>query len=301
MPDTYNTYDDGNDTPQTEYNSTTSLISQNAPTDKQNARNKSNNKSNNPSQNDKKKSLWQRWKRIDISARSQIILAILTFLTLVTYVIISIHQSNLTRDAIAESAISNFYTKQSLLKTQKAIALQEESLKHSVKTDYDNGILAIKDTLASDRNTKMELRAYLAIDSMKIRNITINGIELILKIMNTGKTPAYNIVLVFAGKPDGTGIYKKEMDELIKHRSDTNAEMHGNGMSFTLEYTLHLGDNPIVNQQIISGEKDFYIYGIIFYDDIFKIRHRTRFCYRFYNMPPLGCKYITYKYYNDGD
>ena len=55
-------------------------------------------------------------------------------------------------------------TKIALQRSKTADSLAEQALIHSVKSEADNAVLAIRDTQARERNTKRELRAYLMVN-----------------------------------------------------------------------------------------------------------------------------------------
>jgi hypothetical protein len=224
-------------------------------------------------------------------------MAIGTILSPVAYIYFSDRQIKQTETLINKSdSVTNI----SLKLTRKADSLAEQALLRSIKSDYSDSILTIKDTLAKGRNTKKELRAYLAMETIIIDSITDDVIFYSIKVINTGKTPAYHVSSISKIKPDGTGIYEKEINDVMPHNTKTTSLMRGNGMSFTLSFKPEAG---YIAKEMISkikkGIVDFYIYGNVNYIDVFNDQHTTRFCYNIIFSENGTYKGTSYNKYDD--
>ncbi len=115
-------------------------------------------------------------------------------------------------------------------------------------------------------------------------------------IVNTGKTPALNVWHVIKAKsyPKGEP-FKPVYDPFSKNPSLT--PMFPGAKHSTITTTTH----PIYQTDLDhlgSGSDILYVYGIITYMDIFKVRHETHFCE--YLLPNLS-DFAACKTYNTAD
>ena len=240
------------------------------------------------------------------------ILAGLNFLALIAFSISIIYQGYLTRKALQKTDSANFYTLQSLNETKRLNDISQQTLIHSILSDSENGFLAIADTQARDRNTKMELRAYLSIKDFNFISYNNNGsIVYQVIVVNTGKTPAYDIyptgnVKIWDISKHGeitwcSGVWDKDWDKFKKvdfKKSHTPQDVKGGGLDIV--FTCFV-DNNLSSQDsvdIVKGNHPLYVYGIIFYNDIFKTQHKIRFCRI---LDPASRSFFAYERYNDED
>jgi hypothetical protein len=226
----------------------------------------------------------------------QMIMMLLSVLTLGAYIFVNMKQIGKINSSIK---IAN----SSLIETQRADSIAKVALLHSIHSDSVYEKLAEKDALARERNTRTELRAYLAIKEIKVVYIGYDCIKYNVVVTNTGKTPAYDAVCNAAIAHSGYRITDKYIDDFGNGKADTTKMMRGNGLDFILEFKITdpLITNKIIIDKINAGEVDFYAFGVIWYSDVFKFKHRTRFCYMFHmNVDGTYTGYV-YKKYNDGD
>lgn len=242
---------------------------------------------------------WGR-KFFEPSALWQFITVVITAITLIWVVSSTNRQFDTTEKALAKS---DSLTRISLKLTQKADSISEQALIHSVKSDSTDSIMTIKDTLARERNTKRELRAYIVITKFSFITVKKDIIAWMVEVINTGKTPAYKMTGASNYKPGGTGVYDKEMKEIKTSDNPVYFRMQGNGINDTLMFggygNLNITDEKIA--KIKRGDMTLYIYGYITYFDVFGGKHKTRFCYE--SLPELNSQIIFTRYprYNDGD
>lgn len=240
--------------------------------------------------------LW--WKHNSIQA----IMAIATIGTLIAYIVVSIHQNNLTREALRRSDSANVLTKKSLDLTRKADSIAEQALIHSIKADSENGVLNRKDTLARFNNVKRELRAYLSVESLKIDSIGDNFIIYGVNLINTGKTPAKEI-RGSAGITRGDDLSDKEVQKIGYDVAEYNSITRGGGVSFSINWeqkTSHVTQAEFLSEKWKEKGK-LIIIGNVFYRDIFGDLHRSSFCYKLFPISAMRFRCDTYPKYNDGD
>ena len=231
-------------------------------------------------------------------------LTILNIITLVAFIFSVWYQGYLTREALDKSDTSNFYTSESLKLTKKADSIAEQALVHSIISDSESGILAIKDTLARERNTKKELRAYIAIKDITMSYIGNDSISWTVGVINSGKTPAYKVVGYGVFKKGGTGIYDSEIVKMMKESTSAPSRMSGNGIDFTMEFILGRKSIKIDSTYIsnlFKGDVTIYFYGCVVYYDVFGNKHKTRFCCFTEPISDTSLSVNIYKKYNDGD
>lgn len=228
----------------------------------------------------------------------QFITAVITAITLIWVVNSTNRQFRITEKSLTKS---DSQTRIALNLTRKADSIAEQALVHSISADFENGILAIKDTLARERNTKTELRAYIIVINFKVEAIKKGFCVFKLFTTNTGKTPAQRVKIHFVYKTGGTGVYENDFKNIEHPQPYHMVSTLGNGITDTSQ--LIISDPGITTESIseINSGKVVYVYGKINYFDFWGDKHYTRFCYE--SLPagqPLIAFHKYYKY-NDGD
>jgi hypothetical protein len=211
--------------------------------------------------------------------------AILTF---IVYIYVSFTQINQTNEAI-KSASDAANKTDSLNRISdslsvKAINIADSSMKTSAK------IAEMQEYF-----TKKELRAYIGIVDIHFE-VFQSGKEIIYDVgfTNTGKTPAYEIMGAGTCKTGGTGVYDNEICYFNEPIKGFDKDIKSNGLSGTFIIStkiLTTTDSTLIK----SGEINCFVYGVIFYKDIFREQHRVRFC-RYYS---TSGDFLAYKRYND--
>lgn len=165
--------------------------------------------------------------------------------------------------------------------------------------DTDN-IMRIKDTLARDRITKMELRAYFSIDSFKCYSFKSKIIfgKIGIKMINTGKTPVYSI----SYKNDyriGREVIQEDFDSLATTEFNRGSACIGSNQTLTIDvnifdYSFTQGKYDSIYKGIINTN----FFGKIIYYDIFGSSHYTRYNVR---LIPSEKRFYINKNFNDGN
>ena len=236
--------------------------------------NKGSKNSNNPSKKEKTISFERRWFGLIIQDFIQIILAALTFFTLLCFIYFSHKQFIQTKQAINRADTANFYTKQSLIYTSKSIDLSNRTLMHTITSDSINDVAAKQDFLTRERNVETELRAYCVLSPtvafFDISDSTRPGI--VFKIKNVGKTPAYDVsIYIMLTVSDKIPFHKlldvPNIESLIIGSGDETAEQ-----KFIANFSL----NKQYFENIKIGKQFLFFIGKVTYKDIFG---KNRFLY----------------------
>jgi|SRR5580704_2059424 hypothetical protein len=116
-------------------------------------------------------------------------------------------------------------------------------------------------------------------------------------IQNTGRTPAVGVTFRFA-QESRLGNLQPTFEYFDRPEGHAAVIMPGQVVSLG---TLPLyGGGPFTDAQvnsIILGEGHLYLFGLIHYSDIFKVKHTTQFCYQY---SPAGAL-MTCESHNDAD
>jgi len=154
----------------------------------------------------------------------------------------------------------------------------------------------------NDSVNKMDLRAYIGVKDFKFYTDTPGVLWFSVDGSNTGKTPVYKMYGIGKCIFDGRVIVDKDMTDLTKDTTTVYPSMRGNGVDFTLNFKSNKPFVPDGNGiiKIVKSGKVVYFFGCIFYNDVFKRKHTTTFCYSVSNDGD-EIKTIPYKRYNDGN
>jgi len=128
-----------------------------------------------------------------------------------------------------------------------------------------------------EQTTKFDLRAYIAMKDISIASPNIgsypNGL---FRYENIGKTPAYNCRHCITILVDTIDITRNEIEKLIKE--PVKGLTVGANMPIRMQVPSKIAFNDSICTNIKNGKLKFYIFGSIFYDDIFKEKHFAHFC-----------------------
>jgi hypothetical protein len=128
----------------------------------------------------------------------------------------------------------------------------------------------------------MDERAWVAVRQGVIRGSFLPNITFEVVFRNTGKTPAVNVTAYM-----NQSIFTNSIPQTDQPTSPTNTlggvQFSGllapdaDGSISVSSFFISFSDP---NQQAISsGKKPYYVYGTIWYDDIFGKHHWSQFCY----------------------
>lgn len=132
----------------------------------------------------------------------------------------------------------------------------------------------IMDLSQNRKSSERQLRAYLAVVPLGIKSIVGNkwciGDAL---LRNVGATPAFNVSLkvnMEARNEKEWSYFDYQKDPITIPRA-----LHPGGEM------LQVSAMPYVPVSDINSHKYIYVWGIARYDDVFGVRHFTKFCYRY--------------------
>lgn len=142
-------------------------------------------------------------------------------------------------------------------------------------------------TFDSERQTmqdemRNDERAWVAVRQAAIRGNIFPNIAFEIMFKNTGKTPAINLS-VFMSQSTSTNSIPKTDKPAYPANVLENSQFPGL-LAPDAEQTisvgsLFLGMGTPDEQSISRGTKPYYVYGTIWYDDIFGKHHWSQFCY----------------------
>jgi len=173
----------------------------------------------------------------------------------------------------------------------------KKAFKETFKSNVSNENHIRNDSIFRGRNTKIDLRPYVGISRFDINKIFKDSILVNVQIINTGKTPAYNISHI------ENIIVKMDIDSTIikdiRNHKHVNSGFIGAGQRMIITFPIqsYKFDN-ITKYQIFTGKIPVYIIVHIIYNDIFNEYHFTQTCVRCY--PGINNFEINEKY-NDAD
>lgn len=224
------------------------------------------------------------------------ILIAITIVLAICNIIIINYASNQSKAAIdAVNLAKNQFNYQ---RKQDSIRTIQQNIKDSIFYSSQH----IRDSL-NYNNIIIENRAYVDIADIRGLYLKVNQPIAIdsLILVNTGKTPAYN-VRVATGIIIGTGIYPNEIKDIDKQVLSAPEFTIGAGQtslsSLTKEYR-HMIFRKQDSTNIFSNKYTLFYFGKITYKDKFRKQHFTRFAVQF----EFGriWSFFQYKYFNDGD
>lgn len=185
-------------------------------------------------------------------------------------------------------------------------------------------VLVVLCQLRDARETaKRQLRAYLGVEKLAFEcpgirdknyspsNHTTVGLIhkdfLVVRVRNFGETPARNVtVFAYFASTD----YPQRLPDNFFLENDTDyismAEIRSTLARFTLNKDQTDPSKSVLTdisplKLAASKKKLIYVYGRIYYRDIYDRPWRTKFCYSWEPWHPGGERFVPYEEYNDED
>ncbi len=156
-------------------------------------------------------------------------------------------------------------------KTLRVLNNQYETMKGQLE-------IASKQIFEMQSEQRIDQRAWMASSGVKPHWNGDDPDDFEISIINTGKTPALGCVVV-----TGTCEFLKDVNNFFDHPRIANPESQAYGM-ISPGNNVRSGAGPIfpdVIKRVRDGSNggNFYVCGWIAYSDIYKVKHRTEFCY----------------------
>jgi hypothetical protein len=171
-----------------------------------------------------------------------------------------------------------------------------KALKMSRDSDSVNSLLAIKDTLARERNVRKELRAYLNVDSIHAYKSRNGEVRIQLFFTNSGKTPAYNVSYAVFFNSGSNGLEKDLSKKINNQKYYKGNYFIGSNGRFSPFFPRDYLDAIFIN--VDKSEETMYLWGKLLYKDVFGNSHYCLFCYG-YNSSRNH--FYPYEKYNESD
>jgi hypothetical protein len=120
--------------------------------------------------------------------------------------------------------------------------------------------------LHAEKTTERQLRAYISITKVRIRDIVVDGKpKAAIRIINVGQTPAYNLTAYFA-----MGLYPFDQIPDLPPEGELSKVSLGSNQS--IRHCVELAG--ILNQErmnaIYQGQYAIFVMGVVKYTDTFK-------------------------------
>jgi len=158
-------------------------------------------------------------------------------------------------------------------------SVQIDTTKQSIQISDKSFELSKQIALNQEKYAKMEMRAYIVLDSIKVTPFAANkNIVIHYYIANVGKTPAYSVRYKLGTKVGGNGVFQNDFDKI---KENTFSESFQQTIGATRNLHVFAPTDMVLNNEkyllIRSGKARFFIYGIFSYTDIFKEKHMIKF------------------------
>ncbi|NCA75049.1 MAG: hypothetical protein EOM90_01825 [Alphaproteobacteria bacterium] len=211
----------------------------------------------------------------------------LNIFTLISFIVFSWIQSCKTQRSLDIATQSINYTRKSDSITRLSDSFNRIFTQRTADTSYrlaKTGVDLSKQSVAftkrsdsaSEEFRKIELRAYLSIKEMIINDFlkdkTLTGSII---IENVGKTPAKKVRFIWGPKYNKNFLYHADFERIKKFDTAYGVGLHS---GVPLNVGIKIDDTtPLDSLSIVKKKTKFYIFGIIFYEDIFGERHANKF------------------------
>ena len=247
----------------------------------------------------KKKDKFRFWRKANRTQKTQIILALLNFLTLLSFIVINGIQIRRSNEFLNYADSTNVHTRESIELAKRTADSSDINNKRLIALNENSLDLVKNNATTTEKFAKIEVRPYLNYSGEENHSF-IPGlpIKIRLNFLNNGKTPAYDIRSRTVIKI-GTGISPKEIKLLEMSNikaSDNKGIVVGAGQSYFIEATGSwiLPDS----NYIYKSSYTLYVYGETLYRDKFRENHYTHFSL-FYR--PNGNIFLHYPGFFDAD
>jgi len=153
-----------------------------------------------------------------------------------------------------------------LLWTLRYTKRATDSAVASAKAAQDSASAARAQIAITERNTKLESRAYVHIEEISIPDGNLeNDVTIVIKFKNFGNTPAYRVT-VRAGATHNSG---REPDFSFSEKSPLYYSLGpGQDHVTTLSYSILL--LQLIRHDLLKKGKTFYVFGEVLYFDAFQ-------------------------------
>lgn len=148
----------------------------------------------------------------------------------------------------------------------------------------------------TEDGSRRQLRAYVvAAPGMLTGLDSRDPLKMSVSYKNTGQTPAYNVSVelraVYAPNDEAIAISIPDDEDVAR------CEMTlGNGESFAATHEANFTPLPVACAEIRRRRASIMVFGLILYEDIYGVPHKTRFMHRFTDHPLKGSLYDSYNH-----
>jgi hypothetical protein len=200
---------------------------------------------------------------------------------------ISIWQARIAQRSSAAAEKGADAAQQSSDTSDKAVLLAKKSEREARKSSEDQGRQSEKALKATIDNFHLEQRAWVS--PAGIRKTPNEVIE--IRFKNTGRTPAIRQISARGQTTDITTIPNVDKEPVGAPRAN-------NAPDGTKLMQIPLDAGSI--QTFASKQRGVFIYGTVFYNDVFRESHWTQWCYEMITTPN-SVEFETCPTHNDSD
>jgi len=216
------------------------------------------------------------WRDASRTQKTQIILALLNLLTLLSFILINSIQIGKTNKSLDYADSTNVHTRESIELAKRTADSSDRNNKRLIALNENSIALVKKNLMNTEMFSRADIRAYIAIDTLDVAQFEVaKGIKIRVDIKNVGKTPASQIGAKINQKFAGTGIYEADFKGLKSFNNTISSLASGLTNDIWSGGSLFLTREDSIKIQ--NGEKKWHVFGIITYRDIFGNSDTTRF------------------------
>jgi hypothetical protein len=224
---------------------------------------------------------WKRiWNKTDITAKTNIVLAFTSIVSLFLIYFMSTNQNELSRQALIRADTSNAYTLRGIKLAQNSSRFSDSITKKSLEISESSLRITRERSDSSMKFTKIDMRAFLDITAIDPAQFMVGrGLKFQFIATNSGRTPAYNVEFKASQAVGDIVMYDfgNLEDSINKAKITIGPGLDSPILLFGGKYNLILSDSLLIQ----SGKHKWYIWGILTYKDIFTENHRVKFCYEY--------------------
>jgi hypothetical protein len=234
-----------------------------------------------------------RWKRTSVHNQLMVMLtAIIGVLTLVNVVVAVVEhiRSSSQMDRLVRAAQDmDKSAAAAVQQNKKALEDTLQANKETLESTLAQGKAAMKASAAQNRavldasieTSRRDQRAWVTVSVANLSKPLAIGERpiVVLRMINSGKTPALDTAVA------GTVVSRKEVSQ-VEFAQDATGAMQSRmvvGPSTAVSVLLDSSE-PVTRQEQIDavarGPWTLYASGFITYRDVFRVEHRTRFCFK---------------------
>ncbi|KAB2922143.1 MAG: hypothetical protein F9K22_12390 [Bacteroidetes bacterium] len=189
------------------------------------------------------------------------------------------------------------FTGQQISQFENSIKSSDETTRRSIAIAESALSISKQSVAAQEKMSKIGMRGYISTyEVLDFRFSVGEQPKVLIQIKNDGKTPAHNIVSSSIVKT-GSGVYQEEIDK-IKKTYTAHGITLGAGNSHSILAVNEYDWRAIDSLNVSNGRLQIYVYGKIWYRDVFGENHITTYALGF---DVVKQSFFSYPYFNSSN